>query len=303
MAEALDRAKVNPWKFYNIPHLQKKNMNDLVPGMFIWVEEKIDGSNVSCEVDVNGIFRCYGRNYEIGEWHSQNGAYEQLCAIKSKVIDKLNKGLVLYFEYLVKHHVKYAPEFERGLYLIGVYNKRTGQYLIPDEVYSIADETRVKRPSTFFKGEFTSWQDLERYVGQTEFGAVKGEGIVVKFPDEMYGTRMIKIVSEEFREVMKVDASAKKREMEKVQDLEKEIETVVTPARVRKQLYALMDLGEISSVDDMTEVDKQIAHKMIGALVIKDCMKEEPEFCAKYGKMFGKYAAEIARKYIKSEQL
>ena len=244
MAEALDRTKVNPWKFYDIPHLQKKNMNDLVPGKTIWVEEKIDGSNVSCEVDVNGIFRCYGRNYEIGEWHSQNGAYEQLCAIKSKVIDKLNKGLVLYFEYLVKHHVKYAPEFERGLYLIGVYNKRTGQYLTPDEVYHIADETGVKRPATFFKGEFTSWQDLE-----------------------------------------------------------KEIETVVTPARVRKQLYVLMDLGEISSVDNMTETDKQIAHKMIGALVIKDCMKEEPEFCAKYGKMFGKYAAEIARKYIKSEQL
>lgn len=80
-----DKTKVTTNKFYSIPYLRTRYLHTFSADEDVWIEEKIDGSNVSCEIDDNDMFRCYGRNYELGEWYTNFGAYEKLLKLEDKV--------------------------------------------------------------------------------------------------------------------------------------------------------------------------------------------------------------------------
>lgn len=296
--EEPDREKKIPHKFYDIPYLKAELLNIFLPTDEVWIEEKIDGSNTSCEIDEHGKFRCYGRKWELGEWYTNMGAYQKLLALEATIREHVSPNIMLYFEYLSLHHVRYSADKENGIYLIGARDKQSDKYLTPDKVYEIAASIGVETPACLYHGQFKDWSIAESLVGTSKFGAKKGEGVIVKAYDQKCGIRMVKLVTDDFREIMKYDPAriqAKIDEERKKTELAKQ---VVTEARIRKQLYTMRDEGIIQTVDGMTPDEKTIAIKNIGKLIYHDCIKEEIDFVLKFGKDFGKYSFMLSKKYI-----
>jgi hypothetical protein len=81
------------------------------------------------------------------------------------------------------------------------------------------------------------------------------------------------------------------------------VETVVTPARVQKQIFKLIDEGNLP--EDWQPCDMKIIAENMGSMIYKDCLKEEPEVVEKVGKSFGaiayKVAMEIATQILKEK--
>lgn len=288
----------NPNRFYNIPYLQKRVMDIFSKDDIVWIEEKIDGTNISCEVDENNKFRCYSRRFELNEQYHHNWAYNKLIALEDKAREYLGTRYIAYFEYLTKHHVQYSEDKQNGIYLIGIKDKETGKYLTPDKVAEFADKLGVEMPALFYHGPFNSWEIAQSLVGKSTFGAETGEGVIVKAYDNKSGIKMVKIVSEEFREIMDVDISRAQARMNDEINKRNNVKEIVTDARIRKQLYAMVDEGIISKVEGMSDSEKQTAMKSIGKRIYADCIKEEPEFVKEFGKTFGSYAFQRCRKFI-----
>lgn len=293
-----DENKKNPHKFYDIPYLQSKYLDAFASNEEVWIEEKIDGTNVSCEVDENDNFRCYGRRYELGTWYTNRGAYQKLLELEDKIRTAIPKEFQLYFEYLTIHHVRYSTDKENQLYLIGVRNKTTGQYMIPSGVYAMAKLIGVETPACLYHGLFRDWSIAESLVGKSEFGAKQGEGVIVKGRDANRGIKMVKIVADDFREIMKHDPARAQAKMNAELAKREKAREVVTDARIRKQLYNMVDEGIISTVENMTEEEKAIAVKNIGKRIYDDCIKEELDFVLDFGKDFGKYSFLLSKQYI-----
>ena len=299
--EQPDETKRNPHKFYDIPYLQAKVLDAFSPDEEVWIEEKIDGTNISCEIDDNNNFRCYGRRFELGDWYTNRGAYQKLLELEDKIRTLVDKSLQLYFEYLTLHHVRYSADKENGIYLIGARDKHTGKYKIPSEVYKLAKILDVETPACLYHGKFKDWETAKSLVGTSEFGAKKGEGVIVKAKDDYRGIKMVKIVTDDFREIMKYDPSRVQAKLDSELAKREKASTVVTDARIRKQLYNMVDEGIISTIEGMTKEEKNIAIKNIGKRIYDDCIKEEPDFVIEFGKDFGKYSFMLSKKFI--EQL
>lgn len=299
-SEQPDRDKVNPFKFKHIDYLQKSCMSTFEPHEMVWIEEKIDGTNVAAHTSEHNEYVCYGRNFELGTWYTNKGAYDKLLLLKDKIKEVLGDKYIAYFEYLTKHHVKYSEDKENGLYLIGVREKATRKYLTPDKVYEIAEKLGVERPVTFYYGPFKDWSIAQSFVGQSAFGAKKGEGVIVKAYDEKSGIKMVKIVADDFREVMKHNPEEAVKKMNAELAKRARASEIVTDARIRKQLFAMMDEGLIQSVDNMSKEDKNIAIKYIGKRIYDDCINEELQFVLDFGKDFGKYSFMISKNFINS---
>ena len=293
-----DETKKNPHKFYSIPYLKGSNIATFSPADEVWIEEKIDGTNVSCEIDENNQFRCYGRRYELGAWYTNNKAYEKLLELEDIIRAMLSSDLVLYFEYLTRHHVKYSEDKVNKLYLIAVKDKTTNKYLIPTAVRVIAQLIGVETPPLLYHGLFKDWSIAKSLVGTSEFGAEVGEGVIVKARDTQYGTKMIKIVGDDFKEVMKYDSSRVQAKLNKEQERMELVKTIVTEARIRKLLLTMRDENLITSVNNISSDDKKVAIKNIGKSIYADCIKEEPDTVNSLGKDFSKYAFLVSKQYI-----
>lgn len=293
-----DETKKNPSKFYDIPYLQDKYLDTFAPNEEVWIEEKIDGTNVSCELDHEDKFRCYGRRYELGDWYTNRGAYQKLLELEDKVRNYAGNRYKLYFEYLTLHHVRYSVDRENCLYLIGIKDKTTGKWLTPDRVYAWAYLLELDRPAILYHGKFNSWEIAKNLVGKSEFGAKQGEGVIVKAADKNRGIKMVKLVADDFREIMKYDPARVQAKMDAELAKREKAATVVTDARIRKQLYNMVDEGIISTVENMTPEEKTIAIKNIGKRIYDDCIKEELDFVLNFGKDFGKYSFLLSKQYI-----
>lgn len=298
--DIVDENKKNPNKFYDIPYLQDKYLDTFAPNEEVWIEEKIDGTNVSCEIDEHNKYRCYGRRFELGEWYSNRGAYEKLLELEDRIRIMLPNNLILYFEYLTLHHVRYSADKENKLFLIGIKDKNTNRYFEPSAVYSIANMIRVETPACLYHGLFRDWSIAEGLVGTSMFGAKQGEGVIVKARDSKRGVKMVKIVADDFREIMKYDPSRVQAKLDDERAKREKAATIVTDARIRKQLYSMIDEGIISTIDGITQEEKIVAIKNIGKRIYDDCIKEEPEFVVEFGKDFGKYSFMLSKKFIES---
>lgn len=293
-----DDNKKNTLKFYDIPYLKAEVLDTFAPNEEVWIEEKIDGTNVSCEVDHEGNYRCYGRRFELGEWYTNIGAYEKLLEIEDRVRDAIGTRYKLFFEYLRLHHVRYSPDKENGIYLIGVRDKAAGKWLTPDKVQAWAYQLDLDTPALLYHGPFKDWEHVKGLVGESRFGAKQGEGVIVKASDTKRGIKMVKVVADDFREIMKYDPARVQAKMDAELAKREKAKEIVTEARIRKQLYNMVDEGVISTVEGMTKEDKVNAIKNIGKRVYEDCVKEELDFVLNFGKDFGKYSFIISKQYI-----
>lgn len=300
-----DRDKKTLYHFYDIPYLEARRMNTFNMGEHIIVEEKIDGSNTSIFIEEDGTPRVFGRNWELNEKFNQRGAYQWCANLKDKILEVMGADAykyVYFFEYLVEHHVAYREDAYNKGYLIGIRDKETRKYADEHKVIEIANRLGVEHPAVLYEGEFKGWDHIKSIVGQTRLGAKKGEGVVIKALDNKTGLKMLKVVSEEFVEKMLYSTEKREAEMRREQAKRDKIKEIVTDARIRKQLYKLVDMGIIktSNLHDWSKEERALSFKYIGKLLYEDCIKEELDFVKEFGKDFGKYSFLTAKNFITS---
>lgn len=197
------------------------------------------------------------------------------------------------------HTVKYPEDKYKRAYCYDIYDTVTECYLPQSEVELRVTALGLTFVPIFFKGEFTSWDDVNAFVGKTNMGGEYGEGIVVKNQTKLNSPNArlpfyVKIACEQFCETKSHRGSkpidmAKVEERAKIQEL---TETIVTKARVEKLLNKMVDEGLIP--EDWDEHSMSVIARNLSKEIYYDCKKEEPDIVEQVGEHFGKMSASTA---------
>lgn len=290
-------------KYINIVRLRPRHAAGFRPGDQIWVEEKIDGANLSLFYDENrDRLRAFGRKTELDEKNNLRGAWEWVQKLdKKKVKSVLGSRYLLFGEWLVKHAVPYPEERYNQMYCFDAMNLETGKYLPQEQVMEMVEKLGLIYVPVFYQGPFQNWEQIEAMVGKTALGGEYGEGVVVKNMSRLNDPNeklpfYTKIVGENFAEkkritrthVSDVSAGAKRQEL---------ADSIVVVARVRKLILKLVDEKELPENWKEVETEETLARKLTRG-VYYDCVKEEPETVKQIGNQFGKYAAVATRNCV-----
>jgi hypothetical protein len=295
--------------YVNILNFESKYISSFAKGDHIVVQEKIDGSNSHIIVTEDG-FKAFSSKRELNDYFNNQGFY--FWAKKNYIkVPKKYYNYALYGEWLAPHHNVYPKERYGDFYLFDVLEGANpdgtgGIYWTQDRVKQVAEECGFKYAPVMFDGEFSTWKEIMKYVGQTRLGGEKGEGIVVKNQTRLNNRThpfYTKIVDVEFQETNASRRVVKTVDMNKILELEEkqaQAYNVVTLARVRKILLKLVDEKEIQP--NWYKVDmKQYLNKVRSA-VYYDCIKECKEVVDSIGKSFGKYNADIVADHVRTLQ-
>lgn len=274
----------------------------------IIIQEKIDGSNVSFQYDSEtDSLQCFSRNQILSAENTLRGYYDWVQKLDKELVKSvLGNGLRMFGEWLVKHTVKYPDERYNTMYCFDVFDMENKCWLPQNEVKSLADKLGLNYVPVFYEGEFTAWEDYKHLVGRTEMGGEIGEGIVIKKQNELSeDVAYTKIVHERFKEVWKkvrrhTENPEEKQEKKRLEEL---TETVVTPARVEKILYKLVDEGILP--EDFSAKDMKTIYKTLPSAVYHDCVKEVPEVVNQienFGKFSNSVAIRLAKEILKKRE-
>ncbi|MCM1506451.1 MAG: RNA ligase family protein [Ruminococcus flavefaciens] len=217
----------------------------------------------------------------------------------------LGERLRMFGEWLVKHAVKYPDECYNTIYCFDVFDTENKCWLQQNEVKSLAEKLGLNYVPVFYEGEFTDWEDYKHFVGKTEMGGQIGEGIVIK-KQGSEDVAYTKIVHERFSEIRKKKVHRPSESPEEKQEkkrLEELTATVVTPARVEKILYKLVDEGILS--EDFSAKDMKTIYKTLPLAVYQDCVKEVPDIVNQvenFGKYSNRVAIRLAKEIIKKRE-
>ena len=193
----------------------------------------------------------------------------------------------------------------KQFYVFDVYNTETQEYMPWEITLQIAEFCGLKTVPLFYDGKFQSWEHVNTFLGKTDMEAEPtGEGIVIKSQDRLDNKSSktpcyVKIVTKEFSEVHNPKKEYKEVDLEKLQKMQKDFETVgtvVTKRRVEKILQKFVE-DEIIPRDYDEHNFGQIA-KIIPKALYEDCVKEEPEIVYSVDN-FGKICAKIAMQLVR----
>lgn len=294
-------------KYMDIERLKPTFADGFEKGDYIVIQEKIDGANFSIRYDeeTNSI-KAFSRKKTLNCNNTLRGAWNWSQELDVNLVKSvLGNNLVLFGEWLVSHSVPYPQEKYNNAYFYDIYDTENQQYLTQDIVEEKVKTLGLIYVPIFYKGKFTSWDDIQELVGKTELGGDFGEGIVVKNQTKLNNPNIrlpfyTKIVCEKFCET-KAHRDSKPVDMDKLAERERVqslTETIVTKARVQKLLHKMVDEGIIS--EDWDEHSMGIIAKNIGKEVYYDCQKEEPEIVKEIGEKFGKFASSTAMKITRN---
>ncbi|MCM1132199.1 MAG: RNA ligase family protein [Ruminococcus flavefaciens] len=266
----------------------------------IIIQEKIDGSNVSFQYDSEtDSLQCFSRNQILSAENTLRGYYDWVQKLdKALVKSVLGDRLRMFGEWLVKHAVKYPDECYNTMYCFDVFDTENKCWLQQNEVKSLAEKLGLNYVPVFYEGEFTDWEDYKYLVGKTEMGGEIGEGIVIK-KQGSEDVAYTKIVHERFSEIRKKKVRRPSESPEEKQEkkcLEELTATVVTPARVEKILYKLVDEGILP--EDFSAKDMKTIYKSLPLAVYQNCVKEVPDVVNQV-ENFGKYSNSVAIRLAK----
>lgn len=289
--------------FMDIERFKEKFEECFMTGDHIVVQEKIDGANFSiCYDEETDTVAAFSRKNPLNFKNNLRGAYEWSQKLdKNLVKEVLGNNKVLFGEWLVPHTIVYPKERYHNAYFYDVYDLEKEGYLPQNEVKDIIDRLNLVYVPVFYDGEFTSWEDIRKFVGRTELGGELGEGVVVKNQTRLNdpNTKLpfyTKIVVEKFSEHKKqrIADPEKLAERERVNAI---VETIVTRARVEKLLNKLIDEGIIA--EDWDEHDMSTIAKNICKEVYNDCIKEELETVEQVGESFGKVSSSLSMRIVR----
>lgn len=265
-------------KYTDVVRLGHPSTRDtLQPGDWIYITEKVDGSNMSFIVDHNSPFGVTGfsRNNTLTEELTLNGAYSWLNNNIAPITDKLNPNIRYYGEWLTKHTIQYPEKMYRNFYLFDLYDETQQKYLSTTEVTRCAKQFGFKQAPVFYEGPYISFEHLMSFVGKTELGAIPcGEGIVVKnttFLDRCGRQQFVKLVCDKMQEVGK---QRPPKEPVPPSEAALMMQEVVTEARVAKTLHKLIDEGTLTT-DDVNIENMGNLIKLVRQPLLDDIYKEE----------------------------
>ena len=294
-------------KYMDIERLKPTFSDGFEKGDYIIVQEKIDGANFSIRYDAeDNTVKAFSRKKPLDFSNNLRGAWNWSQTLDIELVKSvLGSNLVLFMEWLVPHTIRYPNDKYNHAYCYDIYDTESRKYLPQDTVEEKVKALGLTYVPVFYKGEFTSWDDLKALVGKTEMGCEYGEGIVVKNQTKLNNpnTRLpfyTKIVHEHFCET-KAHRDSKPVDMDKVAErerLQSLTETIVTEARVRKLIHKMVDENIIP--ENWDEHNMKTIAKNIGTAVYYDCVKEEPDTVEQVGSTFGKLASSTAMRIVKS---
>ncbi len=287
----------NDRPYYNIPYLTARLMSNFNTDDYVYIEEKIDGANVSLRIEPNGTVRTFGRRLEMDDTYSIGGSRNWLLGIADRIKENYGSKYIFYFEYLIQHSVVYDPKYYEQGFLISVVDAETGNYLPENQVREIGQKLDIMLPALFYEGPFRDWAFVSSFVGKSELGAKTGEGVIIKSSTKDGTQKMIKVVSEEFAESKHYDIKSRQNKIAKKENTLRQVKEIVTEARVIKALYRMVEDGLVSSLEQFTEEEQNLMLGKIGKYVYADCVKEEPEFVKNFGKEFGGACANVSKEY------
>lgn len=290
---------------YENPYMSIHNFKDKMFNMFkkgdeIVIQEKIDGSNSHIRVSEDS-FECYSNKFKLNEQNHLQGFW-YWCRDHYKDIPDKYWGIDIYGEWLVPHHCQYVPYRYGVFYVFDV--MEDGKYWTQDKVERLVLDCGFEYAPVLYKGEFSSWRHALSFVGCTDLGGYKGEGIVIKNQTNLNSTKELfymKIVDVEFQETNTSRQTIKTVNIDKVIELETQLElteSIVTPARVRKIVLKLIDDNILPP--SWGSLNTKDLVKIVKPYVFKDCIKEEKPTVDKVGKIFGKHCNDLVFTIINS---
>lgn len=283
-------------KYMDIERYGKKDTIIFTVGDPIIIQEKLDGANASIKRE--GIrLLAFSRNQELSEENTLRGFYEWVQTLS---IDDFQEGFVYFGEWLVHHKLHYGEEAMNQFYLFDIYDIHNQTYLHPTDFRSLIP-LYIKQVPVLYDGPYQSDEHLQSFVGNTMFSIQAGEGIVIKntaYRNRYGNQKFVKWVTDSFAE----KANEKKQKAPK-KCKEREIaQLYITPARVEKMLYKMVDEGIVPEMYGRQEMG--IIMKNIVSRLYEDVLKEEsdelPEVLDSnlFQKEIGKIAAITIKKQL-----
>lgn len=299
-----EKQKMDPYMeryenlFVKIPNFEESLFDMNGHSEHVVIQEKIDGSNAHLNVD-GPRFQCFGNNYILNEQNHLQGFWFW-CREHYHQVPEMYYGLDIYGEWLVPHHCQYPAERYGEFYVYDV--MENGEYWDQDRVRMLAADCGFTYVPVFYDGPFLSWKHVLSFVGRTELGGAKGEGVVLKNQVRLNhrGTPFyVKIVDTEFQETNRSRQVIKAVSPDMILKMENQrllSESIVTVPRVRKMILKLIDERQLPSDWKVME-DKELT-KILKSEVYRDCLAEERTTVESIGGRFGKYCAEYTLQVV-----
>lgn len=284
--------------YISINHIDEKFLYAFVPGDSIIIQEKIDGSNSHLIVNENG-FQSFGMNYELNEKNHLQGFYFWCKDHYTQVTEKYY-NLKIYGEWLIPHHCDYQNTFYCNFYVFDI--MEDNKYWPQDKVKEFCKECNFNYVPVFYEGKFTSWKDVKTFIGQTKMGTSKGEGIVVKNmtklnkADKLFYLKLVDVEYQETNSCREIIKTINDEKLIKADETALLVSSIVTKARVRKQILKMRDIGLLPA--NWIKLDTSKILKQVKSPVIKDCFKEERAVIDTVGKRFSSYAESLIINHI-----
>jgi len=283
--------------------VRPSNCSMFEPGDIIQITEKIDGCN--CSVQYNAETKqldAFSRKRELDFKNTNRGFWNFVQTLNPESFAEFH-NFVFFGEWLVRHTIKYNDDRYNHWYVYDIYDVEKELYLPQSAVVELCAKLNLEYVHTLYYGEFISWDHVRTFLHSPIYGE-RQEGVVVKNQsklDKAEDSRTpsyIKIVNEEFKESkVTVSDELKKEKKEALDAIETLLLSVVTEARVKKEILKMVDDGILP--EQITPQDMRIVAQNLPKRIYEDCAKEEPEIIEKAGEYAGKVCSTLAMRFAK----
>lgn len=277
-------------------------------GDIIQISEKWDGANASISLDDNGNLIAYSRKNELNYQNTLRGFWNYVQLLNSKDFSDL-RNMVVFGEWGISHTVKYNADAYNKWYVYDMYDNDTEQWLPQSMVKEFAESHGLEYIHVLYEGEFISWDHCRTFLNSPAYGDSQ-EGIVIKNQSKLNNPDVLnpfylKIVNDSFKEtqlknhIKKAVDPQQEEEKNKADEIANE---VVTEARVRKEIFKMIDEGILP--EKLQPSDMAIVARNLPKRIYDDVVKEELEHLSDsvgnqfFGKSVNSVAMNYARKII-----
>lgn len=240
----------------------------------VYVEEKIDGANVSIWIDEDGV-HCGSRTQEVTD-KGFNGFVDYVKAHDGiQKLLALNSDSRLFGEWLVRHTIAYNETVYKQFYLFDIMLP-DGSFLPREKVRQAGEVYGISMPEQFAVLENPMPDDIQKFVGQSCLGP-KGEGVVLKNPgfiNKFGEAKYAKVVTQEFKEDNAIVFGGNNKHSETYNEMYC-VNKYMTMERIQKIMHKLQPL-----------YDKRLSREQTGRVIQ-----------TAYHDMFTEEMWEIAKKF------
>ena len=291
-------------KYIDIQAFQTKYAEAFNVGDDIQITEKVDGSNafITYDKELDSLI-CGSRKNLLNPSLTLDNFYEFVKKLDKEPFKKY-EGYYIYGEWNLKHLIKYPVEKIKDFWAFDVYDINNEKWMPQDFSQKMAEDCGLKYVPIFYRGPFISWEHIQTFIGRSDMGAEQGEGIVIKNQSNLNNPSsrkpfVVKLVCSQYKERMNKPPKEplSPDELAKREYEYKLAESIITPARVEKNLYKLI------TEDNLIPRDWDSSHmgiiaKNLPRVIYHDCEKEANDIVDEIPN-FGKICNQITMKIVR----